>query len=275
MARTFALILMLAAAIGMAVPAAAQPKAKRGEPALVQAGKDASGSTIFQQTYTGAAQRVDEPVRLSIAQAYWAMGGDGANLPAATVRVQCRIGHAGRIFDENCQPIDGTPEDAAKLYRAAEAGKALPSIRNIFPKLKRPSGTSRSLGPWVRERYYQFDLALPAMTAPVVDLQGGDEVSPTLVTGNVGRILRDYPGRALRADAVGDLTLSCQVQQDLSIICNDLSFEPSDYYRYFTAPHDVAMRRTFGGTRASAALQDGRDARGVRFKPVLKFRIAE
>ena len=275
MIRTFALALILALSIGTSAPAAAQPKAKRGEPALVQAGRDANGSTIFRQTYTGSAQRIDAPIRLSIAQAYWAVGGNGTSLPAATVRVQCRIGHPGGVFDFECRPVDGTPQDAAKLYRAAEAAKVLPLIRETFRPLKRRVGTSRSGEAWVHDRYYEFDLALPAMTAPIVDLQGGEEVPPHLVTASVAPVLRNYPGRALRADAVGDLTLSCQVQQDLSIICNDLSFEPSDYYQYFTAPHDVAIRRIFGGTRAIATLQDGRDARGVRFKPVLKYRIPE
>lgn len=271
MVRSLALVIVL---VAMGAPAMAQPKAKRGEPEMVQAGQDQSGNTVFEQVYTGDDQRIEAPAKLSTAAAYWALGGDGANLPAATIRVRCEIGREGGVLNYACLPADGTPEDAVKLFRAANAGKVLPLIAKSFRKIQRTNGSSRSVGAWVWKRYYEFDLALPAMTAPSVNLESGEEVEAKLVSARIGSFASSYPSRALRADAEGDLTLSCQIQQDLSVICTDHSFEPAANFEYFMAPSEVARRRILGGARATATLADGRDARGVRFKPVVKYRIA-
>ena len=78
-----------------------------------------------------------------------------------------------------------------------------------------------------------------------------------------------YPPRALRQEIEGTSVIDCQIQQDLSLICHQIAFEPASSAALFVRE----ARRAFGPLRVSPQLTDGSDARGVRFRLTFVWRF--
>ena len=252
----------LAAASLLTAPLAAAPKAEKGEPPIVETGTVDGGLKSYSQTFSGADQAVDA-IAPSIARAFWVLGGEGTSYPAASLRVRCEILPGGTALAGLCTPLPGTSAEAARVFDLARAAGALPQLRGYRPvELE----TRRR---WLLSRFVEYNLALPAVTAPTVDLTSGELVDHKLVNAPLGRLMSEYPSKALRNEAEAVVTIACQVQSDLSIICRDQSVEPPENTPYF--PN--TQRRIFGGVSAAPTLADGRDARGKRFTMRLAYRI--
>lgn len=254
--------LMMAAA--MASSASAGPKPAKGEPPMIEVGQLSDGVKTYRQDFTGPDQTV-AAITPSVAQAFWALGGEGQSYPAATLRVRCEILPGGTALGGLCTAIPGASPDAERLFALVRAADGLPQVtgyRAVPLELRKR---------WVLSRFVEYNLTLPAVTAPSVDLASGDLVDHKLVDAPLGRLMSEYPSRALRNAAEGVVTMACQVQSDLSIICRDQSFEPAANLQYFPD----RQRRIFGGAKAAPLLTDGRAAQGKRFIVRLVYRIPQ
>jgi hypothetical protein len=80
-----------------------------------------------------------------------------------------------------------------------------------------------------------------------------------------------YPARALRLQQTASLTLTCQIQNDLSVICGDArAADPAMLPVFEGAAHRIAERLL-----AADTLADGSPAAGIVFNMQVDFRIAE
>jgi hypothetical protein len=78
-----------------------------------------------------------------------------------------------------------------------------------------------------------------------------------------------YPLRALREEREGVETFECQIQQDLSLICSSLTFEPVANAPFF----EGAGERNLAQARAPSKLVDGQSSVGARFKTRVRWTI--
>ncbi|MEM6475616.1 MAG: hypothetical protein AAF687_05560 [Pseudomonadota bacterium] len=271
--RTSLFGLMVAAmiAFGAAAPALAKPKAVDGEPEIVRDGQDTLGRDKYLQIFNLPEQKI-EPWEMSIASAFWLLGGDGRVIPASKITVTCPISREGKV-EYGCG-IAG--ERTAEEYRAFDAARAFGMLPRPgdYRKLEKWYGKGGLFSgkPWAHYRRLEYTVSLPELTAPIVDLESGELINQELISTVVDlsstRRLA-YPARALRRDIGGLQTIQCQIQQDYSIICRQTAFNPSEHAGLF-AP---SAKRLFGIQKAKPELPDGTDTRGLRFETTARYAI--
>lgn len=203
-------------------------------------------------------------INASIADIHHAFDGRTDDLPAQSVPVFCVVSPSGQLILRDCYGRDGiSDEQQIALNLAREWGEGVD-----FPRFEDLSALAAP--PF---RSLNLTLEIPAISAPQVDLATGPLVDPALVDFTLDQksIMAAYPSRAIREEIEGILQLECQVQADLSVICTNLFFKPAEYAALF----DRSGTRLFRGIRTGPRLKDGQDARGVRWRPRVVFRLYE
>lgn len=201
-------------------------------------------------------------INASIADIHHAFDGRTEDLPAQSVPVFCVVAPSGKLILRDCYGRDSiSDEQQIALNLANEWGEGVD-----FPRFEDVSASDSPPFRWLH-----LTLEIPAIPVPQVDLANGSLVEKELLdfTLDERNIMAAYPGRAIREEIEGVLQLECQVQTDLSVICTNLFFAPAEYAAMF----DRAGTRLFRGTRVKPQLKDGRDARGVRWRPRVVFRL--
>ncbi len=225
--------------------------------------KDQSGKfRLRTEEYTSPP--ISVPVAdLSIADLYEAGDGQSGAVAAATVSYRCPVNDAGQITLKFCifsNRLSQQNPIADSLVMRAGNRVTLPA----FPVITQTEKERIA-------RYVLLEFNVPAVELPVVDLSTGPLVEHQSIPELAGPLpLRlTYPPRALRQEAEGRSVIECQIQQDLSVICRQISFEPADDAALFARESERAL----GPLRVSPQLSDGSDARGVRFRLSLGWRL--
>jgi hypothetical protein len=219
--------------------------------------------TVRVEDYTGAPITAAFEA-LTIAQIYRAVDGRSGSIAAAELTYRCFIDAAGRVEAYACKADDpATPADPV-IDGLVRASGALQTIQTFPPVTQ--SAKVRT------DRYVTFTVRVPAIDFPTIDLSSGPLVESNQIPLLADRSLMklDYPARALRQELEGRSTIECQVQQDLSLICRQIAFEPAEDGAVFAK----SAERAFGGKALQdLKLADGSDARGVRFQMRLTWSI--
>lgn len=275
MRSAFILAVVMSALVGCASARATQskplwvddrpaPVAYEGEPPVaVTNGRYDTDRRFYSQQFPDAGAHSVTPVDAPIANHYYAFAGRTESLPATSIPVTCRIGHSGHIPVSSCTAKDGLTDDqnlTMRLVRAWSEGIDFPRYN---ARLTEEQPLSRRV---------DMVLEVPEIPAPKVDLSSGPLVETSLIDMPLNTYAGShYPSRALRKELEGLMTVECQIQIDLSVICRQLSFEPAENASAFRN----AERRIFRRATPKAQLKDGTDARGVRFQSQLKFQLAQ
>lgn len=254
----------LALLCGGAVRLAAQVEPSAPAPRVTERMvKDQSGKyRLRTEEYTAAPIAV--PVaELSIADLYAVGDGQSGTIAAAKPSYRCPINDAGKITLAFCifsnRVSQQNPVAESLVLRAGD--------RVTLPAFPVVTQTAKDRF----ERYVLIEFNVPAFELPVVDLSTGPLVERQSIPELAGEVplrLR-YPPRALRQEAQGTSVIECQIQQDLSLICRQISFEPASDAALFARESE----RVFGPLRVSPQLADGSDARGARFLISFNWRL--
>ena len=243
------------------------PKAPRGEPPIVEERIGFIDRTVFRQ-YFDLPDRVSPEFTGSIADRYRLLGERADRLVPHTLTIACTIRPDGRVDPSMCELYGANGPDRNRAFRAAVHARALdefPAFRVLEVKDGR------------EPRYYRhvrFNLRTPEVEPTGVDFEQGRLVEasqlPELLSDLSAELRRsDYPARAMREEREGTGTVECQIQADLSIACRMQSFEPVANNQDFLAE----PTRFFAGKFAKPILQNGEDARGVRVRFPIRWRI--
>ncbi|MEP0392702.1 MAG: hypothetical protein ABJ205_07605 [Erythrobacter sp.] len=259
--------------LSMASASFAQPTPVENEPEIVKEGTDWLGRVSYIQRFSLPDLTINR-LYLYNSQVYHVFGGAGGVTEPISLRVRCRVPPNGLVQLPHCEPVASPGSAAAQAFNAVtisyENWPEIPRLR----LLKRWSGTDAEEKKWALYRQVEFDLNVPAITVPDVDLAAGKivEVSALRERARTFReVIENYPIRALREDRQANLEAHCQIQGDLSIICDEVNSDPPEDLRYFEPTFREAMLKT----KANATLADGSDARGVRFRVVFPYRLRQ
>ena len=238
------------------------PRSADGEPPIQTRKGQYSGQNFYSQEFTDERVHRVSTRELSVAKLYSFFGERKEDLPPQVVTARCNIGSSGEVLLTDCVSKDGSTEDQrlALLLMDADTKIDVPDYRTL------PEGFADLT------RTVRLNLAIPEVKSPSVDLATGPFVEAQqliLASGGSGVGSSNYPSRALRREAEGDMELECQVQIDLSVICRSISFEPAEHFDLFAR----AGERLFDGVSVEAETKDGSDARGVRFRRKVLWRI--
>lgn len=253
---------VVAATPGHAERELPRPRAAQGEPEITsQKSVSGKGRFDFQRFTDGGTYGVDEP-RGSIAFLYRAFDGRTEDLRAQTVPVVCTINFGGMVLLNSCRGEGDLSDEqriALNIATIVSRGAQFPQYRAL------PEGFADL------NRTVMLTLAIPAISAPQVDLTTGPLVDPSNVDADFAAITlsNNYPARALRKEIEGNMLIECQIQLDLSVICRLMAFDPPEHAGVFAPTVDTIARRL----RAKPLLKDGSDARGVRFPLAIAWRI--
>ena len=248
-----------------ATPLCAQIEPSASAPRITeQTLKDQSGKYHLRtEEYTSPPMSV--PVAdLSIADLYAVGDGQSGQVAASTLAYRCPINDAGEITLVFCIFSNG-------LSQQNLIGEGL--VLRAAKRITLPAFPAITQSPKDRvQRHVLIEFNVPAVELPVVDLSTGPLVEresiPELAGGLPLRL--NYPPRALRQEAEGRSVIECQIQQDLSVICRQISFEPAADAALFARESERAL----GSLRVSPQLADGSDARGARFRLSLNWRLS-
>jgi hypothetical protein len=264
------LALLQAVAIGSLALAGTEAFAGQGDPdrqllrvweKVDESGKDKQRVRVEEY----AAAPITVPVHtLTIAQMYKAADGRSGEVAAAEVAYRCMINDAGRILANFCEVSDrAVPLDPVidGLIRVSLALYSVPD----FPAITQPRKGRI-------DRYVTLTVRVPAVQIPALDLASGllVERKDLPLLDDPSRLKLDYPPRALRQAVQGRSLVECQVQADLSVICQQMGFEPPEHGALFASN----AARVFGDRAfPELKLADGSDARGVRFRVRLTWTL--
>ena len=281
-AFVFARAVVIVVAIA-AVPLIAQARDGGKDPPVITQ-NDMNGRPFQTQDFDGGKVAAHFPA-MSIAKRYYLAGGRNEPVPASDAAVECEIGDDGVVQPWACVPLDPTGDGSVALrIRAAQlegvsrfsvidrtVNHSVPMVDGRVMPFVRP--VAGSWGPTQTLKFYR----LVHMTAhidqfdppPQVDLGAGPLVNLLQIPAIMDAIQSgkahigsdDYPLRALWESKAGRLTLECQVQADLSVICHQAAFDPPENAPYFA---DFA-RQAFLSVKVGATLLNGTSAVGVRF----------
>lgn len=245
-------------------PLAAQPDPAAPSPRVTeQTVKDQRGKfELRTEEYT--VPTIAVPVaEFSIADLYAVSDGQSGTVAASTMSYRCPINDAGEITLRFCifsNQLSPQNQIADGLVRRTGNRVTLPA----FPVITQPDKDRIA-------RYALLEFIVPAVELPVVDLSTGPLLEHQSIPELAGPLpLRlTYPARALRQEAQGRSVIECQIQQDISVICRQISFEPASDAALFARESERAL----GPLRVSPKLTDGGDARGARFRLSLGWRL--
>lgn len=242
------------------------PQAPKGEPPIVKVKIDLVDKTVFRQFF-------DLPARTSpefsgtIADRYRLLGDRPDPLLPRTLMIACRIEPAGLIDESNCETDGSDRPDVALALRAARLAGAFrdfPRFRDL--KIKK--------GRQPFSRFVRFELRTPQVSPVAIDFERGplveiEQIPALYMVSKSHPSISKYPPRALREGKGGRGLVECQVQEDLSIACRMVSFEPVENAPlFFRSP-----RQFFDGLLADSKLASGGDARRVRTRVYVNWSI--
>lgn len=263
------LIISLLILASIPVKSEARPRAVAGEPEITREGENYLGGGVYLQRLELPDQIVSYPAR-SIAETYYLLGGEGTVFTASRIRYLCKIGADGSVaLTRDCSLKEGVSAQAMLLARFGFVTSSPPK----YPELRaiEEPGADR----WVLHREAEFDVLLPAVTAPTLDLNSGPLVSHDDVDLGQGSesALQRYPLLAVRMGLEAQMLCECQIQTDLSVVCHSKQYFPAHAQSVFE--RDRGYQRGFNRLRSAAVLKNGEDARGVRFNLALTWRLNE
>ena len=250
---------------------------------------DSAGHPFLSQNFQATTAAIAIP-DMSIAQRYYFARNLRDPINSFTSPVECEIEDDGRVLPYACTFTALATEGqqiALKYLRSLGWQTSFPGYGpatlpkkaarpyeiGIYTKFDRKSAggarTKRNL-PFYRlvHMNVQFGQIEPP---PPIDLTSGPLVElsqlPKLKPYQSG--LNEFPKAALRDDVSGRMVIECQVQSDLSVICDQISFDPPQNAGYFV---DTA-RAAFLKARVDKVLLNGTNAVGVRtqFNVVLRI----
>lgn len=107
---------------------------------------------------------------------------------------------------------------------------------------------------------------------PKVDLGRGEMRDWQQIVASTSRVDMQeiYPPRAIRQGVEGRMTVSCQVQADISVICRQKAFDPPEHAPLF----ERAAVRLGPLLDVKSELPDGSSTAGSRFERVVGFRLS-
>lgn len=253
--------------LGLAAPLASADIVE--QPPVVKIKNGYTGETVRRQVWEVGPRNV-APAKLTIASRYFGwllIDQDGPKNGVA--RVGCRIDDSGKVavlsdcrFSCEDEDISHNSYCGGKVARLIDINSIeWPEFPAIDDKLKR-----RKV-----QRWAVATILLDPQNRPQVDLSQGEMVEISAVVDvDAKHIFFDYPARAVRANAGGRLTLLCQIQLDLSSICQMEGFDPPENAHLFGTSAESLSRRL--GAREK--LPDGTSSVGKRFKFYANFRIS-
>lgn len=241
------------------------PIAVEGEPPIITTKAGSQGNwKVYSQTFPDAGTFAVTPPTGAIASLYYSFNGRTQDVPATTVPVLCDISAEGIVYPTLCEAAGELSADqflGLSLARTSSNGIDFPSFRAL------PNDREGIM------REVPMTLEIPAIPAPQVDLAAGPLVEAGVIEMDLQpyALSAAYPSRALRQEVEGKLLVECQNQSDLSVICTPLSFDPPEHFDLFK----LAPRQIFRSVRPAPVLKNGRDARGVRWRSTMAFRIPQ
>jgi hypothetical protein len=244
-ARFFTAFLLVGALIGRA----------GAEPPIVEE-TNALGTKYHSQTFDGGSVSSRYPQQ-SIAERYYAAGDLKESVAAFDAPISCAIREDGIVLMPTCAERAELPQSQHLVLAALLKFGELQNLPHYSATDKLLLLRRVNLVVHVE----QFD-ALPQL-----DLTSG-QLAPLQQVAALGEAIRsgraglDYPPAALRSEVQGVLTLECQVQADLSVICHEELFNPPGLGHYFIG----MAKRAFLKVRVGPKLASGEDARGVRIR---------
>ena len=269
-----------------AAPAFGQTLQSAPEPPIIDQ-QDIGGHYRVQIFELGAVDATLLP--MSIAEQY-AFQADLAQLGSPdTLPVQCEIADDGTINTRCHVRQDGADVDG---YLSAEIGRFAKFLNApSYKKIDRLSdGTAEVIGGlgapqparyvWGRAggrvygkklhfyRLANLTIRFPKTALPLRNDPATGQIVPLSLFPEMRRAVMDsqadveYPNEASKHSIKGLLTLMCQIQADLSMICQQTAFDPPGGEKYFVN----LTRHAFQHVRAHAVLPDGRSSIGLRIQ---------
>lgn len=249
----------LLTALAVAGGASAKPV---GSPPIVV--DRSGGGSIRTQTFQGDAHgRAGE---MSIAARHRLFAGRTEALPAADMLLECTIAEEGVVRIPACNLL-GEADEAAEIRLTAMRRHGVIDDMPVYP---RQAGRA----PLVRK--VRLTLHVDAIAPPPrIDLSRGPLVDSTLLPElaaaiAAGKAGLDYPEAAMLDEVQGRMTLECQVQADLSLICKMAAFDPYGSAYYF---REMA-KGAFSRIRVRPKLENGESAIGVRTRILFRMMIS-
>ncbi|MEM8917937.1 MAG: hypothetical protein AAGE37_03675 [Pseudomonadota bacterium] len=222
--------------------------------------KDASGRSTNVETFRPAPdQIVLHPLTIAQQDSVWRTFDE---LPATPIEVtmDCPISEAGKV-GPFCK-AQGWPWKSP-WYKAA-----LKFVNYANPSFSFSDELAEPAEAGIKRRVI-YPILLDPAARPDPDFAAGPLVEMSQLQFAKRQRSLGFPSRALRQEKGGVLTTECQVQSDYSVICRGLEFEPKENFHLF---REWAASQ---GLRFQVApkLKDGREASGVRFRTVMRFKI--
>jgi hypothetical protein len=253
----------------LATPAIAKPAQIPGQPPIVKV-KRPGVKPYWLQVFDVDAKDVPLTGDISVAARHYSWQGQTPPAGPVTVVVDCDVDVA-----------DGIRPCVNRTVADKDEALARVAVRQLMPR--RPSfptvpALQKDQEKWLPDplstdkqplrRVARFTYRLDPADVKVIDPMRGPLVeSPNLpeLKGRFSPI--SYPAAREAQGLSANVTVECQVQEDLSIICGSATVDPPEHARWFAEP--VRQKPIFW--RSAPKLPDGRDARGVRFRKTVRF----
>lgn len=244
------------------------PQAPEGEPPIVKTRIDLIDKTVFRQIF-------DLPARTSpefsgtIADRNRLLGDRPDALFPRNLAIVCRIEPEGRVRNSSCETDQAGDEGAVLALRAAQGAGALDDFPH-FRSLEIKKGREPFF------RFIRFELRTPKVDPATINFEQGpivemEQIPALEIARKSDRSMREYPPRALREGKDGRGVAECQVQEDLSIACHMLSFEPQENAAVFFGEPRQFFKKIFAGSK----LANGNDARGARTRFAISWSLPD
>ncbi len=261
---------MFAVLLLFSTPAHAKPKQPADQPPIVKM-KRPGVKPYWLQVFDVDAKDVDL-MELSIAARYYSWQRRTPDAAPMTVTVDCDVDVAYGVhpcLNRSIPPNDRTQTKVAVNQIFSRAVK-FPSVPELREDQKKWLPDPLKPGEPALRRVARFSYRIEPPPERAIDPALGPLVeSPNLpqIRGMRGPV--DYPAHLARLGEgqTAVVTVECQVQSDLSVICDKGTVTPPENANWFANPFKTMP----SSWRSAPKLPDGRDARGVRFRKTIRY----
>ncbi|HMT44529.1 MAG TPA: hypothetical protein PKA59_08235 [Chakrabartia sp.] len=259
---------MIALLLLFTTPAQAGPRQIPGQPPIVKV-KPQGVKPYWLQVFDVDAKDVDL-TEISIAARYYSWQGRTPDAAPMTVTVDCDVDVAYGVhpcLNRSIPPNDRTQAKVAVSQIFSRAVK-FPSVPALREDQKKWLPDPLKPGEPALRRVARFSYRIEPPPERGIDPALGPLVeSPNLPEIRGMNRPISYPPAREAQGLQANVTLECQVQADLSVICGNAMVDPPEHARWFSDP----LGRTPLYWKSVPKLPDGRDARGVRFRKTVRF----
>lgn len=246
----------------------AKPKQPAGQPPIVKV-KPQGVKPYWLQVFDVDAKDVDLK-ELSIAARHYSWQGRTPDAAPMTVTVDCDMDTESGLhpcLNRSIPASNGTQTKVA-VYQLSRRVMAFPSVPALREDQKKWLPDPLKPGAPDLRRVARFSYRIEPPPERAIDPALGPLVeSPNLPEIRGMNRPISYPPAREAQGLTATVTLECQVQADLSVICGNAVVDPPEHARWFSDP----LGRTPLYWKSAPKLPDGRDARGVRFHKKVRF----